>query len=76
MIPMVEILGGISTVLALIGTVLVNRRDRRGFYFWLVSNVLVLAVHWQAGIWTLTARDAAFFGLAVHGLYCWRRRQS
>lgn len=67
-----ELLGGISTAVALVGVVLNNRRDRRCFYLWLVSNLLVMVVHVRTGLWSLGARDLAFFVLAVHGLHSWR----
>ena len=70
---MVEALGIIGTVLAVAGTVLNNQRRRACFYVWIVSNIITLIVHVQAGIWSLAARDAIFLVLAVDGLRRWRK---
>jgi nicotinamide riboside transporter PnuC len=70
-----EILGTISTVLAITGVVLNNYLDSRCFYVWLVSNTISAWIHIEAGIWSLAARDVIFIGLAFHGLRKWKTKQ-
>ena len=38
------------------------------------SDVLTLAIHVNAGIWSLAARDGVFFLLAIQGWFMWRRK--
>jgi len=70
----VEIFGIISTTLAVIGVLANNRRLRWCFLVWMVSNGLSLAIHAQAAIWSLLARDAIFLVLAVEGWIKWGKK--
>lgn len=72
---LLEVVGLTSTVIAVAGTVLNNRRRRECFYLWLVSNSMTLCVHLAAGLFSLAARDAIFFLLAVQGLRSWTAQQ-
>ena len=40
------------------------------------SDVLTLAIHVHAGIWSLAARDGVFFLLAIQGWFLWGRKLS
>ena len=71
---MMELIGAVATILAVIGVVCNNRRLRACFILWLISNGLTACVHAYAGIWSLFARDAIFLGLAVEGWWLWRKR--
>ena len=62
-----EIIGVASTLLAVTGVFLNNRKIRICFLVWMVSNGLSLLIHSRARIWSLTARDAIFLVLAVEG---------
>jgi len=73
MLDWTTIVGGIATVGAVVGVVLNNRRLSSCFIVWLVSNTLTAAVHADAGLWTLLARDVIFLVLAVEGLWRWRK---
>lgn len=75
MLPLNEIIGIITTILAVIGVVVNNRRLRVCFLFWLVSNALSGLIHAQASIWSLVARDAIFFVLAIDGWIRWGRKK-
>ncbi len=72
---MIELLGLIATVIAVVGVVANNRRSRVCFCFWLLSNGMTAAIHAHAGIWSLFARDVIFMALAVEGLFLWSRRK-
>jgi len=71
---MIELIGTISTILAITGVILNNRRLRVCFLIWLVSNSLTLVIHAQTGVWSLVARDAIFLVLAVEGWFKWRAK--
>ena len=70
---MLETIGTIATVIAILGVVLNNRRKRACFLLWLASNALSAGIHVSVGVWSLVARDVIFLALAVEGLWLWRR---
>ena len=69
---MIEIIGTIATVLAVIGVLANNRRLRWCFLVWMVSNGLSMLIHAQAEIVSLFVRDAVFLILAVEGWIMWK----
>jgi len=71
---MIEIIGFISGALAVIGVLANNRKLRWCFLFWMVSNSMSLAIHADAGIWSLAIRDAVFLVLAFEGWFKWREK--
>jgi len=71
---MIETIGTIATILAVIGVLLNNRRLRACFIIWFISNAITLAIHYDAGIQSLMVRDAIFLILAVEGWVRWGRR--
>lgn len=73
---MTEICGIIATVLAVIGVVLNNRKLIACFYFWIASNAITGWIHADMGVYSLLVRDIVFFGLAVEGLYRWRKNHA
>lgn len=70
---MVELLGTISTIIAITGVVLNNRKMIACFYFWLLSNGITLIIHLHAEIYSLAVRDFVFFILAIEGISKWRK---
>lgn len=70
----IEIIGVISTILAVIGVLANNRRLRWCFLVWMVSNSLSLTIHAYTAIWSLAARDLIFLVLAVEGWIKWGRK--
>lgn len=75
-ILLIEIIGTITTILAVIGVLANNRRLRWCFLVWLVSNSLSLAIHAYVAVWSLVARDAIFIILAVEGWIRWGKSES
>ena len=71
---MIEIIGIIATVLAVVGVLANNRRLRWCFIIWIFSNALSLAIHVDAAIWSLAVRDAVFLVLAVEGWVKWGKK--
>ena len=72
---MIEAIGTIASILAVAGVCCNNRRLRICFPIWLISNALTLAIHANAGIWSLALRDLIFFALAVEGWVLWRKKE-
>jgi len=70
----IEIVGIIATVLAVVGVLTNNRKLRVCFLLWLVSNTLTEAIHVYTGILSLAIRDAIFFVLAIEGWFKWGRK--
>jgi nicotinamide riboside transporter PnuC len=68
----IEIFGWSATAVALVGGWMNNRRRRACFAMWLVSNAITFGIHSAAGMWSLAARDGAFFVMAIHGWWLWR----
>jgi nicotinamide riboside transporter PnuC len=71
---MIEILGVLATILAVLGVMLNNRQRIECFKLWIVSNSLSLAIHLVTGTWSLAVRDAIFAVMAVAGKRQWGRR--
>ena len=71
---MIEIIGFISGVLAVIGVLANNRNLRWCFLVWMVSNAMSLVIHADAGIWSLAIRDAVFLLLAFEGWFKWGKK--
>jgi len=70
----IGVIGTIGTVIAIVGVWLNNRRIRICFACWGISNILTLAIHVHAGIWSLALRDAIFLVLAIEGWIKWGKK--
>ena len=70
---MFEIIGIIATTIAVLGVYLNNHKIRACFYLFLISNSVFAGMHWYLGSPSLVVRDVIFIGLAVHGLYKWKK---
>ncbi len=70
-----ELFGMLATTAAIIGTVMNARQMRECFYIWLFSNAVTCCLHVGLAAWSLAARDATFFLLAIYGLLRWRTPQ-
>lgn len=60
---------------ALAGTVLNVRQDRRCFWLWVVSNAGLMLVHAKQKQWAQATMFAVYLLLAVWGLVSWRKEQ-
>ena len=69
---MLEIIGLVSTVIAVSGAWLINLKVRYCFLLWMVSNTLSALIHVHTGPWSLVVRDIIFLALAVQGWRKWR----
>lgn len=64
----------IVAILSIIGVVLNVRQDRRCFYLWTGTNAAWAVVDFSQGLYAQAALFAVYFGLAVWGLYAWKRK--
>lgn len=63
----------IFVLIALYGTYLNSNKDRRGFYFWLVSNTAFVVINFDAGMYSQSALFAVYTWLAIRGLMNWEK---
>ncbi len=70
---MIELIGTVATIVALVGAWLNNRLLVSCFYCWIFSNLLSAGIHIYLGTWSLAIRDLAFLVMAVAGPYQWKR---
>jgi hypothetical protein len=68
---MVNILEIVATLLLAWGVWLINRKDRRCFWFWIAGNGLSLFTHFAVGGPWFVVRDIMFLALAIDGLLRW-----
>ena len=69
---MIELLGSISTLAAIAGSVFNNRKLMACWPLFLLSNSIALGIHAYLGPWAYVVRDAAFIALAIDGWRRWR----
>jgi nicotinamide riboside transporter PnuC len=72
---MIEIIGTITTILAVSGVILNNRRRIECFYLWTASNVLSAVIHYMTDTRSLMIRDLIFLLLAIEGIILWKRKK-
>lgn len=63
----------IATIVALAGTVLNCKQIRACFYLWTITNTMWLAWDIFNGIYSRAFLDAVQLGLAIWGIFEWRR---
>lgn len=56
-----------------VGAELNSRMDIRGFYVWILSNIVLLVLHAASGLWVLCVLDVAYFRVNVRGIAHWHR---
>lgn len=71
--PIMGAMQALSVGLGLIGTIHINHRKIKGYYFWLGSNLLAVPVLAYAHLWWMTLLFTAYFVLSVDGLLKWKR---
>lgn len=60
-------------LLSIVGQEFVSRRDWRGFYAWMVSNVFAAWLFFAGGRWLALLLSGYFFYKSAVGLNTWRR---
>ena len=61
----------IITLIALAGAYLNSKGDKRGFYFWLVSNFYLSLYNFMIGESAQACLFLAYLYITVQGLYHW-----
>jgi hypothetical protein len=69
---MIESISWIFTLVALYGTYLNTNSDRRGFYFWLTSNIFFSTVNFATGHLAQGFLFGVYTILAIIGLQKWK----
>lgn len=65
------LLQGLGVGLSYWGAELNARMRISGFYVWLVSNVVMAALHALSGLWLLMVLNALYFRLSFLGILRW-----
>jgi len=71
----IETLGAVALVIAVIGVFLNNAKMRACFVVWWFSNSLGIFIHLAAAtpLYTMALKDAGFLVLAIVGYFQWAR---
>ena len=69
---MTEFIYWIVTFIAIYGTYLNSKQDKKGFYFWLVSNSAFCAINFCNGMIAQGFLFAVYTYLAIMGLKNWK----
>jgi len=72
---MLEFLGVIVTIVAVIGVLLNNNHNKLCFKLWIFSNTLSAGLHLATFYYSLALRDLIFVYLAWQGLRKWSKYQ-
>lgn len=62
-----------GSFMALIGTLLNTWKQQECFIFWLVSNSIMVFQSYSTESWNMVLLFMVYLGLAVYGLYHWRK---
>jgi len=65
----------IFVLIALYGTYLNSSQDKRGFYFWVVSNVAFSLINLSCGMYAQAFLFAVYTALAIRGILVWGKKQ-
>jgi len=74
-----ELLGIISLIFAIAGSLLNNRKMIVCFPIWMIANLICFGMHLQIIItlgqgWSLAAKDVAFMYICIDGYFRWRKK--
>lgn len=67
-----EFLQIIAAISGLTGQYFVVKKDVRGFYLWVLSNLAIMVLQYLAGYYWLLALHFAYLCLCLHGIRRWR----
>jgi len=62
------------TVASIIGTVANIKKKRWCFYIWAVTNFCWVFINLTIGLYSAAALFTVYFGLAIWGIFNWRRK--
>jgi nicotinamide riboside transporter PnuC len=68
------ILMAIASIFGIVGVLFINYKDRAGYMFWIVSDVLLIWVNVASLNWWLVGLFSAYLLTSVHGWFMWKRK--
>lgn len=68
---MIEQTSWFLAMIALYGTYLNVYQDKRGFYYWLISNSAFAGINFYLGLWAQATLFGIYTVLAIMGLKNW-----
>lgn len=71
-----NLLSGIMSIIALIGTFMNAERNKIGFIFWLVSNLYMAVRFFIIAEYAQAILFLIYFILAIKGLFVWTKKES
>ena len=71
-----NMLSGIMSLIALLGTIMNAERNKLGFIFWLVSNMYMCVRFFVIGEYAQSALFCAYFILAIRGIFAWTKKEN
>jgi hypothetical protein len=71
---LLEIISWVCTLCALYGTWLNSNQDRRGFYYWVATNVTFALIFVSAHMWAQAFLFGVYTALAIKGLMTWKKK--
>lgn len=64
----------LMTAVALVGAYLNSQADKRGFYFWLVSNTGFCLYNASIGEWAMSVLFACYLAITINGIRTWNKK--
>lgn len=71
-----DILQWIMSGIALTGTILNSNMNKWGQAFWIISNIYMCILDWNAGLYAQSVLFFIYFLLAIKGIYTWTKKQN
>ena len=71
-----NLLSGLMSLIAFIGTIMNAERNKWGFAFWLISNLYMSIRFFVIGEYFQSMLFFAYFILAIRGIFAWTKRET
>ena len=71
-----NLLSGLMSLIAFIGTIMNAERNKWGFAFWLISNLYMSIRFFVIGEYFQSLLFFAYFILAIRGIFSWAKKET
>ena len=71
-----NLLSGLMSLIAFIGTIMNAERNKWGFAFWLISNLYMSIRFFVIGEYFQSLLFFAYFILAIRGIFSWTKKET
>ena len=71
-----NLLSGLMSLIAFIGTIMNAERNKWGFAFWLISNLYMSIRFFVIGEYFQSMLFFAYFILAIRGIFAWTKKET